>query len=152
MVTCKEESLGRLIYHTTQAMRNMAEKILYPYDLTVEQMHLLKNMSVDTGMTQKALGGRVNKSPANLTRMLDRLEMKALIVRRQDPGDRRVCLVFLTDKGIALVQQVHVTFKSFSARMHHGISDEMQQVVKACLETMRLNIERMTLELEKETL
>ena len=54
MRTCNEESLGRLIYHTAQDLRKMAEKILYPYDLTVEQMHLLKNMSVDAGITQKA--------------------------------------------------------------------------------------------------
>jgi DNA-binding MarR family transcriptional regulator len=150
MTLCKNEPLGRLIYYTAQDIRNMAEKILQPFDLTVEQMHLLKYMSVDTGLTQKGLGAMVNKSPANLTRILDRLEMKALIIRQPDPGDRRVYLVFLTDKGIALMQQVHETFQSFSSAMLQGISDEMQQIVKACLESMRVNIERMTLESEKD--
>jgi DNA-binding MarR family transcriptional regulator len=151
MRTCTEESLGRLIYHTAQDLRKMAEKILYPYDLTVEQMHLLKNMSVDTGMTQKTLGGVVNKTPANLTRILDRLEAKALIMRRPDSTDRRVYLVFLTDKGMALVTDVQETFQSFSDRMVRGIGDEMQQLVRACLRKMAENIEQMTLELQKDT-
>jgi DNA-binding MarR family transcriptional regulator len=151
MRTCTEESLGRLIYQTAQDIHNMAEKILYPYDLTVEQMHLLKNMSVDTGITQKALGEMVNKSPANLTRILDRLETKALIIRQPDLSDRRVYLVFLTDKGLALVKDVHETFQSFSDRMLRGISDEMQQLVRTCLKIMGENIEQMTLELQKDT-
>ena len=151
MRTCTEESLGRLIYHTAQDIRNMAEKILYPYDLTVEQMHLLKNMSLETGITQKALGGMVNKTPANLTRILDRLEAKALIQRQPDPGDRRVYLVFLTEKGVALVKDVHETFQTFSARMVHSISDEMQHTARACLKAMNANIAQMMLDLKKET-
>lgn len=150
MRTCAEESLGRLIYHTAQNIRKMAEKILYPYDLTVEQMHLLKNMSIDAGITQKALGGMVNKTPANLTRILDRLEAKALIVRRPDSGDRRENLVFLTDRGMMLVEDVHETFQLFSARMLQEINEEMQQQVRSCLKTMGENIEQMTLELKKD--
>jgi DNA-binding MarR family transcriptional regulator len=150
MRTCTEESLGRLIYQTAQDIRNMAEKILYPYDLTVEQMHLLKNMSVDAGITQKALGETVNKTPANLTRILDRLEMKTLIVRRPDSGDKREKLVFLTDRGMSLVEDVHETFQLFSARMLGEISEETQQQVRSCLQTMGKNIEQMTLELKKD--
>ena len=152
MRTCTEESLGRLIYQTAQDIHNMAEKILYPYDLTVEQMHLLKNMSVDKGITQKALGGMVNKTPANLTRILDRLEAKALIMRRPDASDRRAYLVFLTAKGMALVKDVHKTFQSFSDSMLSGINDEMQQLVRTGLKMMVENIEHMTLELKKDPL
>jgi DNA-binding MarR family transcriptional regulator len=152
MRTCTEESLGRLIYHTAQDIRKMAEKILYPYDLTVEQMHLLKNMSVDAGLTQKALGGLVSKTPANLTRILDRLEIKALILRRPDVSDRRAYLVFLTDKGMALVKDVDEMFQSFSARIVLGISVEMQRQVRSCLGIMGENIEKMIVEFKKDSL
>ena len=152
MHTCTEESLGRLIYHTAQDIRKMAEKILYPYDLTVEQMHLLKNMSVDAGLTQKTLGGIVSKTPANLTRILDRLETKALILRRPDISDRRAYLVFLTDKGMALVKDVDETFQLFSDRIVRGVSIEMQRQVRVCLGIMGENIEKMSLEFKKNSL
>ena len=152
MRTCNDESLGRLIYHTAKDLRTMAEKILYPYELTVEQMHLLKNLSIDVGTTQKALGTLVNKTPANLTRMLDRLESKTLIVKQSDPNDKRVCSVFLTDKGLALVKDVYETFQLFSDRMLRGISDEMQQVVRTSLAIMVENIKQMPSELKKDEL
>lgn len=151
MNACQEQPLGRIIYHTAQDIHYLAEKILQPYDVTVEQMHLLKNLSAEVGMTQKSLGGMVNKTPANLTRILDRLEMKSLIVRRPDSGDRRENLVFLTDRGIVLVKDVHETFQQFSVRMLLGISDDMQQMVRSCLKIMGANIEQMTLELKKVT-
>jgi DNA-binding MarR family transcriptional regulator len=147
MSLSQEAPLGRRIYDTAQDIRNIAQRILNPYDLTVEQMHLLKNMSLDTGITQKALGDLVNKSPANLTRILDRLEMKALIARKPDPGDRRAYLVFLTASGMALVKDVEETFQNFSVRLMRGISDETVQIVTTCLKTISANIEQMTLEL-----
>jgi DNA-binding MarR family transcriptional regulator len=152
MRTCTEESLGRLIYHTAQDIRKMAEKILYPYDITVEQMHLLKNMSIDAGLSQKTLGGIVGKTPANLTRILDRLETKALILRRPDRVDRRAYLVFLTDKGMALVKDVDEMFQSISDRIVRGISIEMQRQVRICLDKIGENIEKMTVEFKKDSL
>ncbi|MFH2090904.1 MAG: MarR family transcriptional regulator [Pseudomonadota bacterium] len=148
----EDEPIGRLIYFTARDIHKMAEKILSPYDLTVEQMHLLKNMSVESGLTQKALGQLVIKTPANLTRILDRLEIKTLIVRKPDSRDRRAYLVFLTDKGMDLVQQVHATFQRFSNQLLLGITPEMQKTVRTCLKTMVKNIEQMTLESKQETL
>ena len=57
------EPLGRLIYLTAQEIKNFAEKLLKPYDLTLEQFHLLKHMSPDSGMSQRQLGDLVNKTP-----------------------------------------------------------------------------------------
>ncbi len=147
-----EKSLGRLIYHTAQDMNKMAEKILYPYNITVEQMHLLKNISLDAGLSQKTLGGVVGKTPANLTRILDRLEAKALILRRPDLGDRRAYLVFLTDKGMALVKNVDEMFQSISDRIVCGISIEMQRQVRDCLEIIGENIQKMAVEFKKDSL
>ncbi|MFH2058653.1 MAG: MarR family transcriptional regulator [Pseudomonadota bacterium] len=148
----EDEPIGRLIYLTAQDIRNIAEKILNPYNLTVEQFLLLKNISIESGVIQKALGKIVNKTPANLTRILDRLEIKALIIRKPDSNDRRAYLVFLTDKGMDLVTQVHETFQSVSDQMLIGISPEIQKTVRTCLKTIVKNIEQMTIESKKETL
>jgi len=72
MSLCKEESLRTAYLLYGQEIRNMAGKILQPYDLTVEQTDLLKNTSVNTGIIQKELSVIANKPPTNLTRILDR--------------------------------------------------------------------------------
>ena len=102
MATCQSNSLGRLIYLTSQTMRNYVERVLKPFDLTGEQAHLLKNLDTATGRSQNELCELAGKSPANITRILDRLEKKKLIVRRENPDDRRSSLVLQTETGSRL--------------------------------------------------
>lgn len=144
MTACREESLGRLIYFTAQDMTNFAEKLLGPYDLTLEQFHLLKNMDMDSGVSQRQLCEVANKTPANMTRMLDRMEAKGLVKRRADPDDRRAALVCLTFKGKALIERVLGKFNSYSAGMVSGISGEEQQVVRDVLCRMAENVRVMS--------
>ena len=150
MTCCKEDnSLGRLIYFTAQEMSNFAEKGLKPYDLTLEQFHLLKNMPLGEGLTQRELGEGANKKPANMTRILDRLEKKGLMVRRENPEDRRAALVFLTEKGHGLAAQVYDGFETFSNRLVKGISAEEQEVAIKVLQRMSQNLQEMTDDLSK---
>ena len=149
MAECKDNSLGRLIYFTAQELSNFAEKVLKPYDLTLEQFHLLKSMPVDSGLTQRQVGEIVNKKPANLTRILDRLESKELMVRRSNPDDRRATLVFLTDKGRMLVEKVHGGFENFSNQIVRDISAQDQETTRKVLEIMHNNLQEMTDALRK---
>jgi len=150
MSGCKENSLGRLIYFTAQELSNFAEKVLKPYDLTLEQFHLLKNMPEDTGLTQRQICEVANKKPANMTRILDRLESKGLMVRRDNPEDRRAALVFLTKKGCELVEKVHGGFELYSNRFVQGISGQEQETAKNVLRKMSDNLQEMTDGLSKQ--
>jgi len=149
MAECKEDSLGRLIYFTAQDMTNFAEKTLKPYDLTLEQFHLLKNMAMDSGISQRQLCEVANKTPANMTRMLDRMAAKSLMERRADPDDRRASLVFLTEKGKSLVEVVFGGFNSYSSGMLRGIDEDQQRITKEVLTKMAANVQAMTEELAR---
>jgi len=142
-----QEPLCRLIYCSGQELRTLAERVLCPHALTVEQFHLLKELSTDCGLTQRRLGELVGKGPANLTRMLDRLEAKALVERRPDPADRRASLVFLTDQGKNLVGEVVGVFESFAAGLVLGISETEQQAIRVAFGKLRRNIEKLSREL-----
>lgn len=137
------ESLGRLVYLTAQEIKNFAEKILSPHGLTLEQFHLLKNMSRDDGMSQRILGEAVNKTPANISRILDRLESKSLILRRSSQEDRRTSQVFLTEDGFALVQTVTGILESFSTQLTTGINQTEQQATRKTLDTIMQNLRAM---------
>jgi len=149
MSDCKENSLGRLIYFTAQELSNFAEKVLRPYDLTLEQFHLLKEMPEDLGLSQRQICEIANKKPANMTRILDRLESKGLMVRRANPEDRRASLVYLTEKGLELLATVHGGFDFFSKRIVQGISEKEQEMARSVLKKMSENLLEMTDELSK---
>jgi DNA-binding MarR family transcriptional regulator len=139
-----KEPLGRLIYEAAQDIKNFAEKILKPYGLTLEQFHLLKNMSRKVGMSQRELGDLVNKSPANITRILDRLEYKSLVKRLDNPEDRRTTVVLLTTQGQAQVQEVSGIFESFSSGLTCGITDSEQEMTKKVLGRLHSNLQSMS--------
>jgi len=139
-----EEPLGRLIYLLSQDMKNFAGKVLKPNDLTLEQLHILKNMCVDSGMSQRQIGEIANKKAANITRMLDRLESKDLVERRENPEDRRAASVFLTHKGEDLVNKVIGTFDFFSSKFLKGISLEEQEIIRNAFKKMTSNLEEMS--------
>ncbi len=142
------DPLPRLIYHTAQDLKNIGEKTLAPYDLTIEQLHPLKTVSFSQGITQRQLGDECNKSPANLTRILDRLEKKSLIERRNDPNDRRATLVFLTRQGESLIAEVTELFDSLTEKVTAGITDKDQQIIRQALHTMATNLETINLEFQ----
>jgi DNA-binding MarR family transcriptional regulator len=139
-----EEPLGRLIYQLSQNMKNFAGKVLKPYDLTLEQLHILKNMYVGSGMSQRQIGEHANKKAANITRMLDRLESKDLVERKENPEDRRAASVFLTRKGETLVNEVIGIFDSFSSSFLKGVSHEEQVVIRNAFKKMTSNLEKMS--------
>lgn len=143
MSSC-DESFFRLIALTGQAMRSYADQRLKVFGLTVEQLQLLKQLAVDVGRPQNVLCAVSSKSPANITRILDRLQKKRRIVRRQNPEDRRSSLVFLTVEGERLRTEVFSLFEGLSAELVRGVSDQSQQEAFLVLEAITANIERMS--------
>ena len=144
MKTTGEESFWRLIALTGQAMRCYADQRLKSYDLTVEQLQVLKQIDGDGGQPQNRLSLLTGKSPANITRILDRLEKKNRIVRQLNPDDRRSSLVFLTKEGKALHDEVMHLFDGLRSELVNGIEVEKQLVVVEVLKGIRENIEKMS--------
>jgi DNA-binding MarR family transcriptional regulator len=143
MGTC-EESFWRLISHTAHAMRSYADQRLKKYDLTVEQLQVIMQMDMHSGQPQSVLSSACGKSPANITRILDRLEKKRRIVRRKNPLDRRSSLVFLTEEGCTLRDELVSLFEGLRAELVNGIDSEKQNVAFEVLNAMKKNIEKMS--------
>ncbi len=140
MTTCHHDSLGRRIYLVSQSIRNNIDRLLKPFDLTREQLHLLKNLDTLQGKTQREIGATTGKSAANTTRILDRLEKKNLIVRRDNPADRRSQLVYLTAEGIDLSRQMSRLLEALSSRIEENIDKQDLAVVVRTLDRIEANL------------
>lgn len=149
MTTCHNDPLGRLVYMTTMALKNCLENKFRPYDLTTEQFHVLKSLSEDGGISQNRLCEMVDKSPANMTRILDRLEKKGCIARSSNPDDRRSTLVALTAAGEEMLQLVREELTGFEAEITAGLSGRQVQEIKDGLRTVHDNIVTITRRYEK---
>lgn len=139
-----DESFFRLIALTGLALRSYADQRLRNYDLTLEQLQVLKQADVVGGQPQNKLSLLTSKSPANMTRILDRLEKKDRIVRRLNPEDRRSSLIFLTKDGKALKDEVIQFLESLQTGLIEGITIEKQLVVIEVLNELKNNIDKMS--------
>jgi DNA-binding MarR family transcriptional regulator len=149
-MTGSDESFLRQIAVTGQLMRNFADQRLKGFDLTVEQLQLLKQLTLDVGTPQNVLGEAAAKSPANITRILDRLEKKNRVVRRPNPDDRRSSLVFLTPDGKRLQQEVFSLFQGLRHQLMDGVNEQDRRCAATVLTAITTNIERMSAPVEKQ--
>ena len=139
MTTCQHNSPGRPIYLASQTIRTNIDRLLKPFDLNREHFHLLENLDRQRGRIQSEIGSLTGKSPANTTRILDRLEKKNLIVRRENPQDRRSQLVFLTDKGADLSHEMARLLETLSARIEENIDKQDKAMVLRVLGQIEAN-------------
>jgi len=139
--SCNEESLLQLISNTAQVMRSFADQWLKKYDLTLEQLHVLKRMDLEFGQSQSVLCSVTGKSPANITRLLDRLENKKYVVRKKNPDDRRASLVFLTKEGMRIREEVRGGFDGMRSELLRDIDIKKRVQVSEVLSTIKNRIE-----------
>lgn len=74
--------------------------------LTVSQFGVLEALYQLGPQCQKDLANKILKTSGNLTMVIDNLEKQGLVKREQDPSDRRVWNVHLTERGRRLIAQV----------------------------------------------
>jgi MarR family transcriptional regulator, organic hydroperoxide resistance regulator len=74
-------------------------------DLTQSQLRALSALSKVDEVTAGELAKSADLNPASVTAMLDQLEANDIIERRRAEQDRRVCMVSLTGKGRAILDE-----------------------------------------------
>jgi DNA-binding MarR family transcriptional regulator len=61
---------------------------------------VIKIIGIEGEIMPSTIGNYTGMDKSSLTRMVDDLEMKGMVFRKDDPEDRRKVLVSLTDKGL----------------------------------------------------
>lgn len=95
------DRLGFLIHDAQRLMRKRFEARAADYGLSAAQWRLLVRLVKDEGAPQARLAEFLEIEPISVSRLLDRMEAGGWITRRQDANDRRVRMIFPTDKSRA---------------------------------------------------
>lgn len=96
-----ETSFGRALGMAHTAMFRHLAKLMKEKNLpiTPEQFGVLTHLWRSDGLQQSELAVCTNRNRANVTRIIDILEREGIVVRKDDPNDRRVFRIYLTDLG-----------------------------------------------------
>jgi DNA-binding MarR family transcriptional regulator len=101
-----EESIGYLLRTTVSTLMRAAETAMRPHGLTSVQWAPLMIISRGGNPTAASLARDLNTDTGAMTRMLDRLEAKGLLLRSRSATDRRVVELTLTDQGRELTTMI----------------------------------------------
>ena len=101
-----EDSVGYLMRKVLSSIRTQADGQLATHDLTYAQWLPLYKISRSKETTVASLARDLENDPAAMTRALDRLETKGLVLRERSTTDRRVVQLALTADGQKAAAQV----------------------------------------------
>lgn len=114
-------------------------------ELVSRQAEILTCVGGHPGISQDEIADRLLINKSGITRHLTVLEEKGLVARQDSPTDRRVSLVFLTEKGKALVPailEVNCQWKDFVTRSMTSAQEEaFCQVMKSVCDRIFAELE-----------
>ena len=104
----REKSLGAQMAIALQLMKKKNHQAIADagYNITMEQLVVLEILAYKGDMNMTELSHAVWKQNANITRIVDKLEKKKLVVRNAVEGDRRAILISITELGKQLFETV----------------------------------------------
>ncbi|WP_422927874.1 MarR family winged helix-turn-helix transcriptional regulator [Singulisphaera sp. PoT] len=81
---------------------------LGPLGLNPPHVGILRVVEQADGLSQQALGEKLGMFPSRLVQILDDLEKRGLVERRDNPSDRRSYALHLTDAGRETLAKIEV--------------------------------------------
>ncbi len=113
----------------TSGWLELAQATLFkPFGLTLPQYNILRILRGQhpEPATVSLLIERMLDKTSNASRIVDKLEAKGLVTRKQCPNDRRTVDVLITDKGLALLKEMD----EFEGGQKTGITNLTEQEAK----------------------
>ena len=95
-----------LLHRAAQRMHAATGEVAEKHGLALRDYIVLSALDKTPGLTQGELGKALGLDKTTLMTQLDRLERRNLVVRHNDPRDRRLRIPVITDDGQALRTKV----------------------------------------------
>ncbi len=136
------DSLVFLAHRANRAMVNALNKsfVAAGLDLTVEQWRVLNRLWQRDGLTQTALCGRLMQEKTGVSRLVDGLVARSLVVRSEAKGDKRRRHVFLTLEGKRLRQRCQAEAQAVLDRALAGVEPAAEAVCRRVLLAVVANL------------
>jgi DNA-binding MarR family transcriptional regulator len=113
------------------------------YGLTGPQLIILSRLTTFGPMSITQLSHAVNLGQATMTGVLERMELKSLIMREKSCEDKRKVVVRIMDAGTTLLEKAPpMLHETFTQRFNALENWERSQIV-SCLQRVAVMMERM---------
>jgi DNA-binding MarR family transcriptional regulator len=108
-------------------------KRLWVLELTPPDAGILQLLRVAAGMSQQELAAKLLIHPSRLVAILDNLEKRELVERRENPDDRRLYSLHLTKDGRELLESIGKAAREHQDALLTALSKEERNEFAALL-------------------
>ena len=127
------------ILRTSDVMTQLLTDLLKPSGLSPTQYNVLRILRGASckGVCCREIGERLITRDPDVTRLIDRLEKRNLLLRTRDKEDRRFVTIQLTPGGLELVNQLDEPIEKWNRKLMRNISRGDTKVLIELLEQLR---------------
>lgn len=131
----------RLLACTNLIEAQIRSRLRAEFGITLARFDLLAQLerSAD-GLKMSELSKRLMVSGGNVTGLTDELEKEGLVVREDDPSDRRACTVKLTPDGRALFARMAAVHEQWVVDLLSGLNATEQANVYRLLAKLKASL------------
>ena len=128
------------LLQAADALGQEAEQLLKAAGLTGAQYNVLRILrgAEPQGLPCRGIGDRMISHDPDMTRLLDRLEKRALITRVRQTDDRRVIKTRITPQALSLLKTLDQPVRELHKRRFRHMSTARLKLLSDLLEEIRI--------------
>lgn len=141
------ETIATLVFQAAREVRTALERKLSSHGITAQQAtlaRLLRAWERKKKPSPFQVAARLGTDGAGMTRLIDRLEAKGVVVRKVGIGDRRLISIELTATGLAIAKKAAPTFESVNRQLLDGFTDKEVEQLTGMLRRLSDNARRLS--------
>jgi DNA-binding MarR family transcriptional regulator len=132
---CPQQEAFLNVLRTADFLSRALEELLKPFNLSPSQYNVLRILrgarqshppnpeDSPGGMSCRTIGEHMLTHDPDITRLLDRLEARALIARQRDTADRRVVTARITAEGLRVLKELDQPVADFHRAQFPGLPE-----------------------------
>jgi DNA-binding MarR family transcriptional regulator len=121
------------LWRTYDLLRALEDELFSRHELTAQQynaLRLLRAAHPERVPTLELAGQLVSRAP-DITRLVDRLHDRGLVVRERSPDDRRAVHLGITDAGVELLNRLAAEVRACHLRqLGHLAGDDLLELTR----------------------
>jgi DNA-binding MarR family transcriptional regulator len=130
-----------LLHDLARQLRLNADRRASIHGLTRAQWIVLYRLDKQPGLSQKELAEILEVEPITVARLIDRLEERGMVERRDDPHDRRIWRLHLRHPAHAVLRELAAERADMLGMVSAGLDDATLRHLKEGLARMKANVD-----------
>lgn len=131
-----------LLKKANRLLIKKANELLKPYKITHAYTYFLIELYNQDGLTQAEMHKRIGIEQPTAVRTLDRMERDGFILRKPSADDRRVVLIYLSEKAQQCKKEIDKCAAQLNELALAGFTDNEKANLNQLLNRLNQNLEK----------